>query len=128
MQDNGLVSLVSLSLPDFYKPIIMALQSPADDVSFNVFTSKLFLESAGRGVVNTRRYGGSATNGGAALTAQFPNGHRGRSGGHYRPGCGGSRMASVLCISRSHGIAGMGSISAVSMSKRKCFYCQKEGH
>ena len=41
MEDTELVTLVSLSLPDSYEPIIMALQSRADDVSLNVFISKL---------------------------------------------------------------------------------------
>lgn len=46
MEDNELVTLLSLSLPESYKPIIMALQSGVDEVSLDVFTSKLLQESA----------------------------------------------------------------------------------
>jgi len=48
MEDNELVTLLGLSLPESYEPIIMALQSRADDVSFDTFTSKLLQESARR--------------------------------------------------------------------------------
>jgi len=48
IDNNELVTLLSLSLPDSYKPIIMALQSRADEVTFDIFASQLRQESARR--------------------------------------------------------------------------------
>ena len=55
MEDNELVTLLSLSVPESYEPIIMALQSRADDVSFDIFASKLPQESARRQVANNSK-------------------------------------------------------------------------
>jgi len=46
IENNELVTLLSLSLPDSYEPIIMALQSRADKVTFDIFASQLLQESA----------------------------------------------------------------------------------
>ena len=48
MEENELVTLLSLSLPESYEPVIMALQSRADNVSLDIFTSRLLQESARR--------------------------------------------------------------------------------
>ena len=37
MEDNELVTLLSLSLPESYEPIIMALESQAKEVTFDIF-------------------------------------------------------------------------------------------
>jgi len=39
MEDNELVTLLSLSLPESYEPIIMALESQAEEVTFDIFAS-----------------------------------------------------------------------------------------
>jgi len=128
MEDNELVTLLSLSLPESYEPIIMALKSRADQVSFHVFTSQLHQESARRQVVHTTQHSNSSTAGGAAFTAQFPNRHRGQTGGHYGPGRGGRRIPSGLAIRRTEATTGPRAHTATMKTKGKCFYCQKEGH
>ena len=50
IDENALVTLLSLSLPDFYEPIIMALQSRTDDLTFQIFAGRLLQESARRQV------------------------------------------------------------------------------
>jgi len=44
MEENALVTLLSLSLLKSYEPVIMALQSRADDVSFDLFARRLLQE------------------------------------------------------------------------------------
>jgi len=53
IKNNELITLLTLSLPESYKPIIMALQSRADKISFDIFSGRLLQESACRQVVQT---------------------------------------------------------------------------
>ena len=46
MENNELITLLCLSLPESYEPIIITLQSCADEVSFDTFASKLLQEAA----------------------------------------------------------------------------------
>jgi len=57
MEDNELVTLLNLSILESYKRIIIALQSLAEEVIFDIFTSQLLQESAPRQVANTRHNG-----------------------------------------------------------------------
>ena len=90
MEDNELVTLLSLSVPESYEPIILALQSRADDVSFYIFTSKLLQESARRQVANSPQGVTAPTSSVAAFTARHANTSRGE--GRYRRGRGGFRI------------------------------------
>ena len=128
MEDNELVTILSLSLPASYEPVIMALQSRADEVSLDTFTGKLLQESARRQIVDTTQHRGSTTGSNAAFTARFTPRGRGHSRGHYGPGRRGRTIASGLAIGRAGGIAGFGKGAQTSKVKGKCFYCQKEGH
>lgn len=40
IDDNELVTLLSLSLPASYEPLVMALQSRSDDISIDIFTAR----------------------------------------------------------------------------------------
>jgi len=74
MEDNELVTHLSLSLPESYEPIIIALQSRADDVIFDIFTSRLLQESAQRQVVNgSQQGGGGQGTSAAAFSVRFPS-------------------------------------------------------
>jgi len=57
MEDNELVTLLNLSLLESYKRIIIALQSLAEEVTFDIFAGRLLQESASRQVANTRHNG-----------------------------------------------------------------------
>ena len=88
MEDNELVTLLSLSVSESYEPIVMAVQSRADDVSFDIFTSRLLQESAGRQVVNGSQQGrGGQGTSAAAFSARFPSQTRGM--GRHGRGRGG---------------------------------------
>ena len=98
IEDNELVTLLSLSLPEFYEPIILALLSRADEIALDVFTSKLLQQSAHRQVVSTTQQGRSSTTGITAFAAKLSTQYGRRPGGIDGRGRGGKRMASILAI------------------------------
>ena len=130
MEDNELVTLLSLSLPESYEPIIMALQSRAVEVSLDVFTSKLLQESARRQVVNTTQQGGVSTTGVTAFAARFTPHYGRRPGSINGRGRGGKRMPSVVALSpgRQDGPNTSGRGAGGPKPRGKCLYCQREGH
>jgi len=75
-----LVTLLSLSLPESYEPIIMALQSRWDDITFDIFASRLLQEAARRYVANIALSGDGLNSAApsAAFSARFTT--RGRAG------------------------------------------------
>jgi len=46
--DSDLVSMLSLSLGESYKPLIMAVQSRADNITFDFLTGRLLQEATRR--------------------------------------------------------------------------------
>jgi len=72
MDNNELVTLLSLSLPESYEPIIMALQSRAEEVSFDTFAGRLLQESARRQVAGKGYQGGQQGSPAAAFTVRVP--------------------------------------------------------
>ena len=48
IEENELVTLLSLSIPESYEPVIMALQSRTDDLTFDMFAGRLLQEAARR--------------------------------------------------------------------------------
>jgi len=90
IDENELVTLLSLSLLESYEPVSIALQSRADNVSFDIFAGRLLQESARRQVAhNTQQPGGHSTPA-AAFTVRVPA--HGRRGGRLGQGRGGMRM------------------------------------
>ena len=50
LDDGELLTILTLSLPDSYKPLVMALQSRTDIITFDVMAGRLLQESARRHV------------------------------------------------------------------------------
>ena len=48
MYDSELVTILTLSLPQFYEPLVMALQSRSDIITFDKITGRLLQESGRR--------------------------------------------------------------------------------
>ena len=46
MEESELVTLLSLNLPESYEPVIMALQSCTNDLTFHMFAGRLLQEAA----------------------------------------------------------------------------------
>ena len=135
IQGVDLVSMLSVSLPDSYEPLIMALQSRSEVLTFDFIAGRLLQES-------TRRQAAIATHGnlgqgnGSSQSAFIAGGYgrtRGRGGG-FR---GGSFQRGM----RGRGRASFGTTdisrlgNAVSahrgQSKKvsgRCHYCDREGH
>ena len=126
MEDNELVTLLSLSVPESYEPIIMALQSRADDVSFDIFASKLLQESARRQVANNSLAGTTPTSSAAAFTALHSP--TGRGGGRYGRGRGGFRIPNGSTFGKLVGPGSVSRTAGTTKGKGKCFYCNKEGN
>jgi len=126
IDNNELVTLLSLSLPESYEPIIMALQSRADDVTFDIFSSRLLQESARRQVAHTTSQGTHHSTSVTAFAAR-PYG-RGRGGSRYNGERGGMRMPHVFSLGRSDTGVSFGKAAVTSKPRGKCFYCQKEGY
>jgi len=128
IDENELVTLLSLSLPDFYEPIIMALQSRTDDLTFNIFAGRLLQESARRLVAQGRQAEQPQRNTSTtAFTANYAM--RGKNlGGRYGLRRGGMRTAGGFGGFRTESSGSNWKGVAPSKAKGKCFYCQKEGH
>jgi len=128
IENNELVTLLSLSLPDSDEPIIMALQSRADEVTFDIFASRLLQESARRQVAHTTSPGTSQTSSTTVTAfAARPYG-RGRGGFRHGSARGGMRIQHTFGAGRPEGAASSGRAVGTSKPRGKCFYFQREGY
>jgi len=98
---NELVTLLCLSLPDSYEPMIMALQSRADELTFDIFAGRLLQESARRQVAQVRQpdqeQGASS---GTAFTVRSPMRGRRNIDARYRLRRGGTRTPNTFGMGR----------------------------
>ena len=128
--DSDLVSMLSLSLPQSYEPLIMAVQSRADTITFDFLVGRLLQEATRRQASN------STTTEQSPLPLSAMTAHpsyRGTSGqlgrGNYRIGNRGYRRGGFgrgMRGGSSGGFRGRGSGNG-GLSGR-CHYCNKEGH
>ena len=131
IQGIDLVSMLSLSLPDSYEPLVMALQSRSEELTFDFFAGRLLQESTRRQAANGT--GASPSAGQSAFLA----GGRGRFGGWgYSRGspsqrglrfAGRGRPAFGAADAGRFGNAGANRGPARKVVGR-CHYCDKEGH
>ena len=130
-----LVSMLSVSLPDSYEPLIMALQSRSETLTFDFIAGRLLQES-------TRRQAATATHGnlgqgnGTSQSAFIAGGYgrtRGRGGGFrggsYQRGTRGRGRASFGTTD----ISRLGNAASANRGQTKkvlgrCHYCDREGH
>ena len=132
IQGVDLVSMLSLSLPDSYEPLVMALQSGSEVLTFDFMAGRLLQES-------TCRQASMATNGKpspnqSAFVAGGPGRFTGRGGG-LRGGVRGRAMQAGRRGRSSFGVVDMGRFGGPSESRGnnkkvigRCHYCQREGH
>jgi len=125
IENNELVTPLSLSLPESYEPIIMTLQSRADEITFDIFSGRLLQESARRQVVQTTSPSLGQSTSVTAFAARSYG--RGRGGGRYGGARGGMRIQHIFGRPASADSTGK-SGGTPSKGRGKCFYCQKEGH
>lgn len=127
--DSDLVSMLSLSLPQSYEPLIMAVQSRADTITFDFLAGRLLQESTRRQAANKSNSEEdlqplSAMAARSTFRSNGPNGrgnyrmaNRGIGRGGFERGIRGSSSGSF----RGRGIT-QGGVSG------RCHYCNKEGH
>ena len=140
VDDSELVTILTLSLPASYEPLVMALQSRYNLITFDIMAGKLLQESARRHVSQVSQKGhqtstilGSQT----AFSAQRPFTHipfhTSRGGFHGRGRCrGGFRGAHRESYTKGYN-GQVGRSCTLSRRMRthlgtKCYYCGKEGH
>ena len=123
--DSDLVSMLSLSLPQSYEPLIMAVQSRADVITFDFLTGRLLQEATRRQAASSTTShhtseplsaftgGSSFDHGGGRGRGNTRWGHRGFGRGMRGGPSGGNR---------GRGVLGQGAVSG------RCHYCNKEGH
>ena len=104
----------------------MALQSRADDVSFDIFSGRLLQESARRQVAHNSQQPGGQSTPAAAFTVRLPA--HGRGGQPLGRGRGGMRMQTAFSLGLYDASLTAGRDIATRRGKGKCFYCHKEGH
>ena len=131
IQGVDLVSMLSLSLPDSYEPLVMALPSRSEVLTFDFMAGRLLQES-------TRRQASMATNGkpGPSQSA-FIAGGFGRNGGRGggQRGIGRGRAMRAGRGRSSFGFADMARLGGAPENRGnakkmpgRCHYCQREGH
>ena len=133
IQGVDLVSMLSLSLPDSYEPLIMALQSRSEELTFDFMAWRLLQESTRRQAANGNTPSASA---GQSAFIAGGSGRHGARGGNFRGnlsmrgarfhGRGGRSTFGVVDIARL-GNTGANRGPARKVSGR-CHYCGKEGH
>jgi len=139
LDDSELLTILTLSLPDSYEPLVMALQSRTDIITFDVMAGRLLQESARRHVgqvTHKSHNNGSIPGTHTAFSANripiprtapvrtgLPNYGRGRGGfrGGYRGQYSGSSSGQTYRMNTGFG-RGRGTAGT------KCHYCGKEGH
>jgi len=123
--DSDLVSMLSLSLPQSYEPLIMAVQSRADVITFDFLTGRLLQEATRRQAASsTTPYHTSEPLSAFTAGSSFRHGG-GRGRGNTRwgnRGLGREMKGGSSGGGRGHGGLGQGAVSG------RCHYCNKEGH
>ena len=137
MDDTELVTILTLSLPQSYEPLVMALQSRSDTITFDLMAGRLLQES-GRRQINHGTHpnsGGTNTSSTAFTAHRMAAGQQlfrrragqlgyGRGRGGYRgrfrdAGPGGIQNE----IRKNNGLP-----SKHVSNGTKCFHCGKGGH
>ena len=134
IQGVDLVSMLSLSLPDSFEPLVMALQSRSEVLTFDFMAGQLLQES-------THRQASMATNSKpSANQSAFFTGASGRFSGRGRGLRGGARGHAMRARGRgrsSFGVVDLGHLRGAGEGRGaakkmigRCpgHYCQREGH
>ena len=131
LDDSELVTILTLSLPESYEPLVMALQSRTDQITFDVMAGRLLQESARRHVGQVthkaHEHGITASSQSAFTANRNPQNQRGftvrpvsyvygRGRGGFRGGFRG-RSGANATVSKVRSTTGT-----------RCHYCGKEGH
>jgi len=123
--DSDLVSMLSLSLPESYELLIMAVQSRADSITFDFLTGRGHQEATLRQAARrtTTQHTGEQLSAFTAGASSHPSGGRGK--GNTR--CGNRGFGRKIRGYPSGGGRGRGALGHGVVSGH-CHNCNKEGH
>jgi len=142
VDDSELLTILTLSLPESYEPLVMALQSRSDIITFDMMAGRLLLESARRhigqvthkGSENNNTIGSQTTFSANRPPTNYP--FRTNQGGFYATsrGRGGFHGSTRRFSGRRGGslnrrvnMVPSGNLNRTQQGT-KCFYCRKTGH
>ena len=134
IQAVDLVSMLSVSLPDSYEPLIMALQSRSEVLTFDFIAGRLLQESTRRQAATITH--GNPGHGNSTGQSAFIAGGLGRTkgrgggfrGGSHQRGRGRGRTAfGSIDLSRLGNATTIGRSNA-KRTPGRCHYCDREGH
>ena len=139
LDDRELLTILTLSIPDSYKPLVIALQSRTDLITFDIMAGRLLQESARRHVgrvMHQTQDGSNHSGSNTPFTAnRIPVAREsaGRKGFHtYEREWGGYRgktRGQYSVSGNGHPLRGSsGPVRGRTTSGTKCYYCRKEGH
>jgi len=140
MEDSELATILTLSLPESYEPLVMALQSRSDTITFDMMAGRLLQESGRRHISHISQTPYSRNHSPqTAFTAQRPptgvRGGRGRTGpGHTYNGRGRGGFRTRTREIHSSGQTGtevrrnIPALNTQVPMGTKCYYCGKGGH
>ena len=142
MDDSELATILTLSLPESYEPLVIALQSRSDTITFDMIAGRLLQESGRRHIsqVSQQAYGaGSSSAPQTAFTAQshapVGRGARGQKGpwsnynGRSRGGLNTPSQGIPSSALTGMDIRRNNNISDNRVAPgTKCHYCGKPGH
>ena len=120
-----LISMLSLSLPDSYEPLIMALQSRSEELTFDFMAGRLLQESTRRQSAHTN--GNNSTTGQSAFIAGGSGRYGGR-GGKFRGNSSQRAMRMYGCGRSTFGVVDSSRFGNGKKVVGACHYCNKEGH
>ena len=140
MEDSELTTILTLSLPESYEPLVMALQSRSDTITFDMMAGRLLQESGRRHISQVSQPPSSSNHHQQTAftvwrTSVVGNGRGGRPGkgqtykGHGRGGYGsGSRELQLFGQTGSEVRRNQSSSNTQLPLGTKCFYCGKSGY
>lgn len=134
MDDSQLVTILTLSLPGSYEPLVMALQSRSDTITFDMMAERLLQESGWRQISHaTQTHDETNLPPHTAFSVQLGSTggtqNRGRGAfGNYSRGRGESRNKGQGSVNQN--TVGKDTSQAIRgvAPGTKCHYCSKSGH
>jgi len=136
MDDSELVTILTLSLPASYEPLVMALQSRSDTITFDLMARRLLQESGRRQISQvsqasnntphtafTARPGMHSNKGVGSGPRRFTS--NGRGGGGFRNRY---KEPTIMTRSATDYQRTMTPTSTHFVAHTKCHYCGKNGH
>ena len=137
MDDTELVTILTLSLPESYEPLVMALQSRSDTITFDLMAGRLLQESGRRQISQaTMSANGGRETKTTAFTVQRPTtgtrtlrGNGGyRFNGRGRGGVSTRPRDQSFSEHQNEGRRSMQHTSNRVPAGSKCHHCGKSGH